>query len=354
MLQTERLIKVGSDDTPKRALYFWNASEGGESNPSRQREHVFVVPDTVEVFTIIASKPVATASPDQISSESVAASEVIRTLFLIHLTGFSQNWYMVYDFRVYSVDSPGVFTDFRTKASAGIKAGMHPSSDPKSERASLDFMPSQDVDCQMKLGLKPVTTLSLKEISIDTVSYRQIRTELQFAPLTSDIIRLPDMATLDTILPLLQSTSYPLPTQMDLSLPLEEKHYKIAQTMHIRTSTRASLFSLPTTPTVLGEVHVSRLAFFHNGTGLTREGDLKLDTAAPFPVFGVLTLARSAGLETNGRDALVGLVGAVFGSWMCDALNPVAPYRMRVRELHFLRDRYTNAVMMLGAIGAMV
>ncbi|KAJ3228272.1 hypothetical protein HDU81_006249 [Chytriomyces hyalinus] len=304
------------------------------------------IPDTVEVFSI--------ASPNLNSSDPApsAADSIIKVVFLIQLTKFSDNWYMVFDYRIHAVARPGAFQDFSATNKSGIKftvTASTPSTPGTSDAATMDLMASHDYDCSLKLASG--TRVSMAESNASTISYRQARQQCRNPPpptpqpdykLNTDLQPIHDYLTKSPV------KSMPIQSMIDLDQPLEALHYKISNTMTLKASP-PKLIAFKKDYIQIATATADRFLFYHESIGISRFG-----YESPFPVFGSITFDDSnqtSQFENEDQQALMTLVGAVFGSWMCDVLNPAAPYKMRVTNLHLIRDSYRNWIMAMGAVG---
>ncbi|KAJ3248615.1 hypothetical protein HDU78_011468 [Chytriomyces hyalinus] len=302
------------------------------------------IPDTIEVFSV--------ASSNANSDAATAAANSIQVLFLIQLTKFSDNWYMVFDYRIHAVARPGVFQDFSATNKSGIKFAVTastPSTPGTSDAASMDLMASHDYDCTLKLASG--TRVSMAESNTSTISYRQARQQCRTPPpptaqpdfkLESDMRPIHDFLTKSPV------KSMPIQSMIDLEQPLEALHYKIANSMSLKASP-PKLIAFKKDYVPIATASADRFLFYHESIGISRFG-----YESPFPVFGSVTFESStqtSQFASEDQQALMTLVGAVFGSWMCDVLNPAAPYKMRVTNLHLIRDSYRNWIMAMGAVG---
>ncbi|KAJ3387613.1 hypothetical protein HDU84_000647 [Entophlyctis sp. JEL0112] len=210
----------------------------------------------------------------------------------------------------------------------------------KKAMSDLEYAVTQETWCRMTMAPLGKLKLVMSETSSETIPYRKIREQSEYPPpaqLASETYGFP-VSEIDTIQSLMQRNGKAmfLPAAMDVDLPMDEKHYKINQSLQLKVKVPLPGPFGRTSTKVFGEASASRLTFFHEKIGISRES--AADTSVPFPVFGKIDFTNAGALldaasgdAAAAAEALHETVGAVFGSWICDVLNPTAPYTMRLR-----------------------
>ncbi|KAJ3124732.1 hypothetical protein HK100_011132 [Physocladia obscura] len=292
-----------------------------------------IIHNGIEVFSVV---------PDLGAAATTLTTVHIKLEYLIFIKQWTKswkNWYLIYDYSVYSVNDLDNVCEFTVLNKSGMIYAVKSSQDS----VEMELMPSSHSHCKISINH---SKYSWYEVDREDLFYLDLknhveRGKFQHQPPT-DSFFVTNKATLDTFP---AKPEFPLiPAALKLDLKTNVLH-KISARHEITRSINHSRFFGKPSKTTIGESFVSRFVFFHESTHIP----ISDSGGSDYPIFGTLKLFSPNELQDGGVDGaaegvssvlVVGeeelsdaeyikIVGATFGSWLNDVLHPLAPFNSR-------------------------
>ncbi|KAJ3120108.1 hypothetical protein HK100_012942 [Physocladia obscura] len=266
--------------------------------------------NAIEVFSVVTSSEKALQSPT-----SPVEIKMDYLIFVKQWTKNWTNWYLIFDYSVYSVNDLSCTCEF----SVLNKSGMVYSVKGKDGSVEMELMPSSNAHCKLFAGH---SKYSWYETDREEIFYSDLknyveRGKFKHSPNT-EAFTVINHAALEKFP---AKSEYPMiPAKMKTDLKMNVMH-KISGKYEIKRSTSHGFFAKSQKSTV-GEAFASRFVFFHEST------EIPISNGGDYPIFGTLKINGDS-LGELGEMDYIKLVGGTFGSWLNDVLHPLAPFKSR-------------------------